>query len=157
MTSRALSLSFTLLAVVALSACSAAAGSDEVSAGSGGSIEMAISETCPEGSESQCVTVNGESVVMPTAFERAGVVDSSVADRGQNVLDVTFDNEGAKVLHALTEEVAGAGESSRLVLKIGGELQAAVVVMEPLTGDQVQISLPPEDSAQKVVDRISGS
>ena len=39
-------------------------------------------------------------------------------------------------------------------MKMGGELQVAVAVMHALEGDQLQISLSPDDSAQKVVDLI---
>lgn len=154
MTSRTPRLSLAVLAVLALSACSAAAGADEASPGTGGVIEMAISETCTDGSDAQCVSVNGTSVLLPSGFEVAGVRDSSVAEDGQNMVDVTFDNDGAEVFHALTEKAVGAGDSARLVIKIGGELQAAVLVMEALTGDQAQIGLSPDVSAKEIVDLI---
>ncbi|TFD72910.1 hypothetical protein [Cryobacterium gelidum] len=154
MTSRTPRLSVVILAALALSACSATA--DEVSSGTGGTIELAISETCAEGSDSQCVSVNGENVLLPSAFERAGVEESSVAGDGQNAVDVTFNADGAEILHALTEKAARAGDSARLVISIGGELQAAVVVMEALEGDQVQIALSPDDNVQEIVDLIQG-
>ena len=156
MTSRTPRLSVVILAVLALSACSAAAGADEASSGTGGTIELAISETCAEGSDSQCVSVNGENVLLPSAFEQAGVEESSVTGGGQNAVDVTFNADGAEVLHALTEKAARAGDSARLVISIGGELQAAVVVMEALEGDQVQIALSPDDNVQEIVDLIQG-
>lgn len=114
-------------------------------------IEMAVSETCIEGSDAECVSINGANVLLPSAFEQAGVRDSSIADSGQNAIDVRFDEDGAKVFHSLTEQAAEAGDSARLVFRIGGELQAAVAVMEALESDQVQIGLPPDDSAQEMV------
>jgi len=143
-----------VLAVLALSACSAV-GADEASSDTGGSIEMAISEVCTEASEAGCVLVNGTSVLLPSAFEQAGVTSARVADGGQNAVEVTFDQGGAEILHSLTEKAAGAGETARLVIRIGGELQAAVVVMEALEGDQAQIGLAPDESAQDLVDLIS--
>jgi hypothetical protein len=145
-----------VLAVLALSACSAAAGADEPSSGTGGLIEMAVAETCAEGPDSPCVLVNGENVFLPDAFEEAGVEDASVAGDGQNAVDVTFTADGATVLHEFTEQAVEAGDQARLVLRIGGELQAAVVVMEVLKGDQLQIGLSPDESAQELVDLIRG-
>ncbi|MGY4858522.1 SecDF P1 head subdomain-containing protein [Cryobacterium sp. AP23] len=146
-----------VLAVLALSACSGAAGVDEPSSGTGGQIEMTVAETCTEGSDSPCVLVNGQNVLLPDAFEEAGVADSSVAGNGQNAVDVTFTADGAAVLHELTEQAVGAGDQARLVIRIGGELQAAVVVMETLKGDQLQIGLSPDENAQELVDMIKGS
>jgi hypothetical protein len=149
-----------VLAVLVLSACSAAAGNsgasgtNSTSPSAGAAIELAVSETCTEGSDPECVSVNGENVLLPATFERAGVQDSGIAGNGLNAVNVTFSEDGAVVLHSLTEKAAGAGSSARLVLKIGGELKAAVVVMAALDGDQVQFSLAPDDSAQQVVDQI---
>lgn len=154
MTSRSPAFLLTVLAVLALSACSS--GTDEASSEPGGMIEMAISETCTQPSDSQCVSVNDENVLLPSAFEQAGVKDSSVAENGQNAVDVTFDEDGTDVFHELTETTAEAGDSARLVIRIGGELQAAVVVMEALKGDHVQIALSPDDSAQEIVALIQG-
>lgn len=145
-----------VLAVLALSACSATALPDEAPSDTAGMIEMAVSETCTEGSDSQCVSVNGQHVLLPSAFEQANVKDSSVAENGKNAVEVTFDEDGAEVLHTLTETAAEAGESARLVMKIGGELRAAAAVMEALEGGQVQIHLSPDDSAQELVDLIQG-
>ena len=155
MTSRTARLSLVVLVVLALSACSAPGGSDETSSVTGGTIELAVSETCTDVSDPQCVSINGQNVVLPSAFEHAGVEDAAVADgEGQNAVDVTFDKDGAAVLHTLTEKAARAGHTARLVMKMGGELQVAVAVMHALEGDQLQISLSPDDSAQKVVDLI---
>jgi len=144
---------FTLSAValLALSGCSTTAGA---ASDAGGMIEIAVSETCTDVSDSQCVSVNGTTVLIPAAFEEAGVTEATVAENDQSAVDVTFTADGAEVLHALTEEAAGAGESARLVIRIGGELRAAVVVMEALTGDQAQIALTPEADAQELVDLI---
>jgi hypothetical protein len=157
MTARTSRLTLAALAVLVLSACSAAVGADPTSSASGGTIELAVSETCVEGSSPQCVSVKGENVVVPTTFERAGVKDASVVDNdGNNAVGVTFDDAGAAVLHALTEKAAQAGSSARLVMKIGGELQNAVAVMQALEGDYVQIALAADDSAQDLVDLING-
>ena len=115
---------------------------------------MAVSETCTEVSP-QCVSVNGVNVVLPSAFEQASVEAAAVAEgNGQNAVDVTFSKDGEVVFHALTEKAAKAGAAARLVMKIGGELQAAVAVMQALEGNHLQINLSPDDSAQKVVDLI---
>ena len=155
MTSRTPMLTSAVIAVVLLSACSTA-GADQTPSGTGGTIEMAITDVCAEASDTGCVVVNGTSVVAPTGFEQAGVTSARVADGAQNAVEVTFDQDGAEILHALTEEAAGAGEAVRLVIRIGGELQAAVVVMEALVGDQAQIGLAPDESAQDIVDLIQG-
>jgi len=155
MISRTPMLTAAVLAVLALSACSTA-GADQAPSGAGGTIEMAIADVCAEGSDAGCVVVNGTSVVLPAAFEQTGVTSARVADGGQNAVDVTFDQDGAEILHSLTEEAAGAEDPVRLVIRIGGELHAAVVVMEALTGDQVQIGLAPDVSAQDLVEVIRG-
>ncbi|TFC91938.1 hypothetical protein [Cryobacterium sp. TMT3-29-2] len=81
--------------------------------------------------------------------------DATIAEgEGQNAVDVTFTEEGAIVFNALTVKAVQAGDSARLIIKIGGEIQAAVVVMEAMEGDQVQISVSPDDNAQKIVDLI---
>jgi len=97
--------------------------------------------------------VNGENVVLPSAFERAGVEDATIAE-GQNAVDVTFDKAGAVVFQTLADKAVQGGDSMRLMIKIGGQIQAAVVVMEVSEGDQVQISASPDKSAQELVDLI---
>jgi len=155
MTSRTVRLYSVVLAVLALSACSAAPGVDATSSVRGGAIELAVSQTCAEGSDPQCVSVKGENVVLPAAFERAGVEDATVAEgEGQHAVDVTFGDDGAVVFHTLTGRAAGAGSSARLVIRIGGEIQGAVVVMQALEGDQIQIALSPDDNAPGIVDLI---
>ena len=155
MTSRAPKLSLVAFVVLVLSACSAADGAEERSSVTGGTIEVAVSETCTDVSDPQCVSVNGVNVVLPSEFERANVEDAAAAAvGGQNAVDVTFSKDGAIVFNALSERAAQAGDAARLVMKIGGEIQAAVTVMQALDGNQVQIILSPEDSAQEVVDLI---
>ncbi|TQO19898.1 hypothetical protein FB472_1499 [Rhodoglobus vestalii] len=160
MTSRTQRVSLFLVALLALSGCAAQGGTDYVdvpAAMPGGAIELAVSETCVEGSDPDCILVNDQYVLKPTAFERASVEDAAVAEAGgQNAVDVTFTDEGAVVLNALTEEAAGAGEPARLVMKIGPEIRSAVFVAEPLIGNQIMIALSPDDNAQETVDLING-
>lgn len=157
MTSRTPRLPLVVLIVLALSACSAAVGTTKTSPVTGGTIELAVSETCAEGADPQCVAVNGENVVLPSAFERASVENATVAEaKGQNAVDVTFNKDGAAVFHALTEKAARGGNSARLVMKAGNRLLAAVAVMHALEGDHVQINLSPDVSAQEVADLIHG-
>ncbi len=155
MTSRTRTLSLLALVVVALSGCSAGVDASDTATASGGAIELAASETCTDGADPQCVEVNGESVVLPTAFERAVVEDATVSEgEGQNAVDVTFNEDGAEVFNALTVKAVEAGGTARLVIKIGGEIHAAVAVMEASEGDQMQISIGPDDNAKKVLDLI---
>ena len=157
MTSRTPGLSLAALAVLVLSACSVVGGADDSPPVTGGTIELAVSETCTDVSDPQCVSVDGEHVVLPPAFERAGVEDAAVAEgEGRNAVDVTFSEDGEAVFHALTKKAARAGGSARLVIKIGGEMRAAVAVMQALEGDHLQIVLAPDDSAREVVDLIHG-
>lgn len=155
MTLRTRRLALVVLVSLSLCGCSAATGTDQTPAPVGGVIELAVSETCAEGSEPLCTEVGGEWVVLPSAFEQAVVEDAAVSDtQQQNAVDVTFSAEGAAVLHALTNQAAQAGAEARLVFKIGGELLAAVMVMEALDGDQVTIALSPDDDPQQIVDLI---
>ena len=118
---------------------------------------MAVAEACAKGSDPKCVSVKGEHVVLPAAFERAGVEDATASEgQGPNTVDVTFTKEGATVLHTLTEKAARAGDSARLVVKIGGEIQAVVTVMQAVDNGRVQIGLSPEESAQEAIDLIHG-
>ena len=156
MTARTFRLTLAAIALFALSACSAADGTDEGLSGTRGTIDMAVSDTCTAGSDSKCVLVNGQSVMLPSTFQEAGIKDSSVAANGQSAVDVTFNEDGAKIFQSLTKEAAGAGDSARLLIRIGDDLQAAVRVMEALKGDQIQIALSPDESAQAIVDLIRG-
>ncbi len=155
MASRTPRLSLVVLIVLALSGCSAGVGASDTASVTGGAIELAVSETCADGADPQCVQVNGENVVLPSALERAGVKDATIAEgEGQNAVDVTFTEDGAIVFNALTVKAVQAGDSARLIIKIGGEIQAAAVVMEALEDDHVQISIAPDDNAQRIVDLI---
>jgi len=157
MSFRTTRLTLAAIMLLALSACSSSAGADETSSGTGGTIDMAVSDTCIAGSDSQCVLVDGDSVLLPSTFREAGVKSSSVAEGGQSAVDVTFTEDGAKVWQELTEEAVGAGDSARLLIKVGGEVQTAVRVMEAMKGDQVQIALGTDESAQDLVDLIQGN
>ncbi|MGO2051874.1 MAG: SecDF P1 head subdomain-containing protein [Glutamicibacter sp.] len=138
-------LSLATLTALSLSACSV---------GDGG-IELAVSETCAEVADSKCISVNGENVVRPAEYERAEVSDASAADaQGPNTVDVTFTEDGAKVFHELTEKAAQGDSSKRLLVKVGGEIQAAVVVVEALADGRVQIDFSPEPNAQEAIDLI---
>ena len=155
MASRTPRLSLVVLIVLAPSGCSAGVGASDTASATGGAIELAVSETCADGADPQCVQVNGENVVLPSALERAGVKDATIAEgEGQNAVDVTFTEDGAIVFNALTVKAVQAGDSARLIIKIGGEIQAAAVVMEALEDDHVQISIAPDDNAQRIVDLI---
>lgn len=121
-------------------------------------IELAVSETCIEGSDPQCTAVGSDYVVLPSAFEQAAVQEAVVSDSPQqNAVDVTFTSEGAAVLNDLTDEARRGGSESRLLFKIGDEVVAAVVVMEALDGDEVTIALSPEEDPQQVVDLLRGT
>ena len=149
-------LSLIVLVALLLSGCSAAVQSGQSAESSGGAVELAVSETCSEGSDPQCVSVDGQYIVGPSAFESATVEDAAVAESdGQNAVDVTFTDDGTAVFNSLTEEAAQAGKDARLVVKIGDEIRAAVTVKESLIGDSVTIVLSPDDSAQTVVDLIN--
>ena len=77
--------------MLALSGCSAAVGTDDTASAPGGSIELAVSETCADETSPNCIAVDGEKIVSPSAFERANVEDATIAEgAGQNAVDVTF-------------------------------------------------------------------
>lgn len=153
MTSRTGRLYLLVPVLLALSACSAAGGAEATSPGARGAIELALSESCAEGSDSPCVVVNGHNILLPSTFERAGVEAAAVAEgEQQSAVDVTFTDDGAAVLRALTKQAAGT--TARLVLKAGDEILAAVMVMEALDGEQLHIIISPDDDAQKIVELI---
>lgn len=155
MISRTRKISLAALALLALSACSTGVGANEKPSTTGGSIELAVSETCAEGSSPKCVSVKGENVVLPSTFERAAVEKATAAEgQGLNAVDVMFTKEGATVLHALTEKAAQSEGSARLVMKIGGEIQSVVTVIEAIKEDHVQIDFSPNKSAQDAIDLI---
>ncbi len=114
---------------------------------------LALSETCTEGSDPQCIAVGDNHVMRPSTFERAPVADAAAGEgQRQDAVDITFTAEGAAVLHDLTGQAAKAGSDSRLLLKAGGEIIGATVVMEALLGDRITVALPPERTALEVID-----
>lgn len=148
-------LSLLALVALAVSGCSAEVESGEPAESSGGSIELAVSETCAEGSAPQCVPIDGQYVMSPATFEPATVEEAAVAENdGQSAVDLKFTEDGADVLKSLTEEAVQAGDDARLVMKIGDEMRSAVAVPGPVTGDAMTIPLSTADSAQDVVDLI---
>lgn len=158
MASRTTNLSLVLVVILALSACSGSDAAGGSLSSPGGAIELAVSETCADTADPECVAVNGQSVLLPSAFELAEVEDATVTEAGgQNAVGVTFTKDGAEVFHTLTEKAAQDGSSARLVIKIGDEMRVAVSVPEAMTGDQVQIMLSPDQNAQEVVDLIHGA
>ena len=158
MTSRTSALSIVAPVMLALSACSASDAAGQTPSTTGGMIELAVSETCADAADPACLSVNGQRVLLPSSFELAEVEDATVAeDSGQNVVGVTFTEDGAEVFHTMTEQAAQAGSSARLVISIGQQMRAAVAVPQAMTGDQVQIILSPDEDAQEVVDLIRGA
>ena len=156
MNTRTRGLSLLILIALALGGCSTAVEPGLTSETPGGTIELAVSETCVEGSDSQCVSVQGQYIVSPAVFKTATIEDAVASERdGQNTVDVTFTDDGAAIVNSLTAEAVQAGGEARLVMRIGDEIRAAVTVAEPLTGDSLTIALSPDDSAQEVVDLIN--
>lgn len=153
MTTRIPRIIMVLLAVSALSACSSAVSGDAPEASSPGVIEVAVSEVCASGGDKVCASVNGEEIVVPASYEQVGVLEAAAADRG--VVNLTLDPDGASVLHALTEEAAQSGGTARLVIKFGGEIQAAPSVQEPLGGNQVSISFDTDSQAKEAIAAIT--
>lgn len=148
-------LALAALSMLALSACTANAGGNQSPSATGGAVEVAVSETCAAGSDPKCVLVKGENVVLPSTFERVGVKNASAAeDQGPNTVDVTFTKDGTKIFHALTEKAAQARNTERLLLKIGGEVQAVVTVMQAIDNGRVQIDFSPDHSSQEAIDLI---
>lgn len=157
MTTRTRMIGLAVLTMLTLSACSTDTGADATTSGAGGAIELAVAESCTEANEPACVAVQGEHVVLPSDFERASVENAAVVEgHGPNAVDLTFTKDGATVLKMLTENAARAGNSARLVIKIGGEIQSVVAVMEAVDNGRVQLELPPDEDAEKVVDLLQG-
>jgi hypothetical protein len=144
------------LLLLAMSGCAAEVAEDEKAPTTGGGIEMAVSQTCDSGSLPECISVNGEYVmVVPSDFVRAGVEDAvAVANGETSAVDVKFDSGGATVFQTSTAEAAQAGETARLVMKVGDTVLSAVAVPEALQSDSVLVALPPDASADELVDSI---
>ncbi|WP_165391112.1 hypothetical protein [Agromyces ramosus] len=143
------------VALLFLSGCASGAGAVDPGA-TAGAIELAVSETCAADSAPECVDVNGEYVMVPDAgFSLAGVESIAVAgDEVGNAVDVTLTSEGAAVVESAAAEAAQAGDDSRLVIKVGGEVLSAVAVAEPLEGEHFLLALPPELSAEEFTERV---
>ncbi|SKB02116.1 hypothetical protein SAMN06295879_3440 [Agreia bicolorata] len=155
--SRALAGAAAGLLIVALSACSTGEDAGEPTAVTrGGSLDIAVSQTCTENSEPQCTLVNGEYVlVIPSDFTRAGVESGAVASSPQgDLVDVRFDADGAAVLQSASAAVASAGSDARLVLRADNQVFAALTVPEALEGDEVQIAPSSTVSAEQLVELI---
>ena len=156
MVQRASRLELIILVSLGVCGCAQAADSNPSAAPHGGSIELALSETCITGSD-QCIPVGDEHVIRPSGFEGAGVEDAVAnSENQQNSVDVTFTDEGAKIVNDLTTQASGAGTESRLLVKVGDEIVAAVSVQEPLRGDRVAFGLSPEDDSDAIVELIRG-
>lgn len=122
-----------------------------------GSLELAVSETCTEGSDPQCILVGDDYVMRPAAFEHATVADAAESDgQEQNAVDITFTAEGAAVLQDLTAQAAQSAGDARLLISAGGEIVSAAQVMEALEGDQITIALAPQHTAREVLDLMVG-
>ena len=158
MTQRTSGFALALLVSLGLCGCTAATDSSPSPEPTGGSIGLAVSETCDEGSESQCIPVGNEHVMEPSVFEDAAVENAVASDTTeQSSIDVTFTDEGADVLHNLTTQASDADAESRLLIKVDDEILAAVAVHEPLSGDHVGLGLSPEDDPDAIIELIRGS
>ena len=143
--------------LLGLSACSTSDDAGEPTAAArGGSLDIAVSQTCAENSDPQCTPVNGEYVlVVPSDFTRAGVDSAAVASSNQSdLVDVRFDADGAEVLQSASAAVASAGSDARLVLRADDQVFAALTVPEALEGNEVQIAPSSTVSADRLVELI---
>lgn len=124
-----------------------------------GGIEMSVAQTCRSGSAPECVSVNGEYVmILESDFLRVGVETAeAVADDTTNAVDVTFDDAGADVFQELTAEAAASGGTARLVIRVGDEVLSAVTVVEPMHGDTAVIALPPDTNPNDLARMLRGS
>ncbi|SJN31641.1 hypothetical protein FM104_07530 [Microbacterium esteraromaticum] len=116
---------------------------------------MAVSETCVEGSDPQCIDVDGQYVLHPASFDKATVEEAVVSGQQDNAVEITFTSEGAAVLSTVTDRAARAGADARLLLKIGDDIRGAIEVKEALGGDEITIALSPDENPQDVVDLLS--
>ncbi|WP_098453760.1 hypothetical protein [Sanguibacter antarcticus] len=143
------------LVALAVSGCSVEVEPGQTPEASSGTIDLAVAETCDEGSDPQCVPIDGQYVTNPETFRTATVEDVVVAEHdGHSAVDLTFAADGEAVLKSLTQEVAQAGSDARLVMKIGDEIRSAVAVPEPVIGNAMTIPMSSTDSAQDAVDLI---
>lgn len=163
-----LALAITLLA--ALTACSsdgtgeeqptsAPPTADEAMNATSGALELAISQTCAPGSDPQCIPINDEHIlVVPTAFERAGVDSASGAPSSgaSDMINVTLDSDGATLARRMTVEASQAGDQTRLVMKVGDVIVSAVRVQGEFRGDQMMVALPPDTSTEVILNNLNG-
>lgn len=155
MTQHTARFAFVILVSLGLCGCAVAGDSETPAARRGGSIQMAVTQTCDAGSDPQCIPMGDEHLMRPSDFEEAAV-ETAVArtDDTQNAVDVTFTDQGAEVLNDLTTQASDADDESRLLVKAGDEIVSAVSVMEPISGNQVTFGLSPEDEADAIVELI---
>lgn len=147
-----------ILSSLALAGCTTPSDSGPESSPTEGSIEFAVSETCGEGTVAECISLVQESVIRPADFDAASVIEAEVSDDSQeNAVDITLTEEGSKILTELTEEASEQGDDARLVVKVGDEIIAAVRVEEPLVGENLTVSLAPDEDPQEIVELIRGS
>lgn len=124
----------------------------------GGSIGVAISETCEAGADPDCINVGNQYVIQPSEFSEASVENASPrVEEQQKSVDITLTDEGAKTLNDLSTQAMDAGADTRLLLSVGDEILTAVTVQAPLSGDQVTLALSPEDDPDAIIERIQGS
>lgn len=127
----------------------------------GGAVELAVSHTClPDvEADAECVPVRGEHVVTTSDFQRAGIDEAwTVADDADgDTIHLTFDDDGTAVLESSSEEVARAGETARLLIRVDDDVLAAVRVPEPLTGGDVLLAVPGGSSAEDLLELIRGA
>lgn len=127
---------------------------DNSSTESAPALEMAVSETCADDSNSQCVSINGESVlVIPSDFERVGVDTATSA--GPSAIDVTLNRDGAEIVQRLTTEALQASENARLVTKLDTDLLSAVRVQGTLHSEHLQIHISPGVDADSVLEKLN--
>ncbi|MBB1029297.1 hypothetical protein G6027_00025 [Dietzia sp. SLG310A2-38A2] len=118
-------------------------------------LEMALLETCPRDSDSQCVSIHGENVLVdPSGFEHVGVEAADQDSAG--AIGVTLDNAGAGVVRRLTMDASHAGENARLVTRVDTELLSAVRVRGEFHGAHLLITIPPDVDAVAVAEKLNG-
>lgn len=123
---------------------------------SAAALEMAVSVTCAGDSSSQCVSINGEDVLItPAEFEQLGV--DAAAAAGTGLIDVTLDSDGAAVMQQLSTEASEAGEDARLVTRVGNDVLSAVRVQGAFRGQFLQMAVPAEVDAGRIAARINGA
>ena len=131
-------------------------GAEETTSSTRGGIELAVSHTCAP-AEPECVLVNGEYVtVIPSQFVRAGIEDAAAVadDQGNESIDLRFDDDGTAIVESSSAQVAEAGQDGRLVMKVGDQMVSALAVPTALETSEVRIALPPDTSADTVVELI---